>query len=167
MHGRSLRGNREASGLARVACHRWSASGRRGAEADDERSRGVRSCLSHNEPYEQSWVTSGGARGAKGRNQGKCGSAQHMPGAGPGQGVPGAGPHTASRKAPDEGDVHSALLRKSRRDRRIAKLKEIKNKLRRRMHWPSRAGTMAEAGAHGLLCVSRCADQLSVARRLS
>ena len=28
------------------------------------------------------------------------------------------------------------ILRKSRRDRRIAKLKEIKNELRRRMHWP-------------------------------
>src|SRR5215213_1740676 len=28
------------------------------------------------------------------------------------------------------------ILRKSRRDRRMAKLKEIKNELRRRMHWP-------------------------------
>lgn len=28
------------------------------------------------------------------------------------------------------------ILRKSRRDRRVAKLKEIKNELRRRMHWP-------------------------------
>jgi hypothetical protein len=109
MHGRSLHGNRETSGLARVARHGWSTSGRQEAEADDERSRGVRSCRSSKEPYEQSWVTSGGARGAKGRNQGEGGSAQHMPGAGPGKCVPGAGPHTARRKAQDEGDVHGAL----------------------------------------------------------
>ena len=38
-HARALFArNREASGLARVACHGWSASERRGAEADDERS---------------------------------------------------------------------------------------------------------------------------------
>ncbi len=54
MHGRSLRGNRGASGLARVGYHGWSASGRRGAEAGDERSRGARSCHSSYEPCEQS-----------------------------------------------------------------------------------------------------------------
>jgi hypothetical protein len=40
MCGRSLRGNREISGLARGEI-RWSASGRRGVEADDARTREV------------------------------------------------------------------------------------------------------------------------------
>ena len=60
------------------------------------------------------------------------------------------------------------ILRKSRRDRRMAKLKEIKNELRRRMHRPiPEQGRWLKQVLTGLLCVSRRADQLSVARRLS
>ena len=60
------------------------------------------------------------------------------------------------------------ILRKSRRDRRMAKLKEIKNELRRRMHRPiPEQGRWLKQVLTGLLCVSRRADQLSVARRVS
>ena len=60
------------------------------------------------------------------------------------------------------------ILRKSRRDRRMAKLKEIKNELRRRMHRPiPEQGRWLKQVLTGLLCVSRRADQLSIARRLS
>ena len=54
------------------------------------------------------------------------------------------------------------LQRKTRRDRMRAKLQEIKERAAT-AHAPAdpRAGTMAAAGGHGLLCVSRRADQRS------
>jgi|307.fasta_scaffold848326_2 hypothetical protein len=46
-----------------------------------------------------------GVGGAKGGDQGKCGSAKHAPGSGPGKCVTGAGTHTASvrRQVPEVG----------------------------------------------------------------
>ena len=86
-----------------AACRR-SASGRRGAVADDARTREVRPRRSSDEADEQSRATGGGAGGAKGGDQGERGPAKHAPGAGPGKRVTGAGPRTASRKAKEEGD---------------------------------------------------------------
>jgi hypothetical protein len=108
MCGRSLCGNREISSVA-VDGTRRSASGRRGAEADDGRRREVRLRHSSDEADEQRRATGCGAGGAKGGDRGECGPATHAPGAGPGKRVPGAGAHTASRKAQTEGTVHRAL----------------------------------------------------------
>ena len=77
----------------------WSASGRRGAVADDARAREVRLRHSSWEADEQGRAIGCGAGGAKGGGQGECGPAQHAPGTGPGKRVPCAGPHTTSRKA--------------------------------------------------------------------
>src|ERR1035437_4946786 len=87
----------------------WSASGRRGAVADDGRTRGVRLRHSSWEADEQGGAIRCGAGGAKGGGQGKCGPAKHAPGAEPGERVPGAGAHTANCKAKEEGEVHRAL----------------------------------------------------------
>src|SRR5205823_7231444 len=68
---------------------RWSASGRRGAEADDARTREVGPRHSSCEAGEQSEEIHcggvcregrSGAGGAKGGDQGKCGPAKHVPG---------------------------------------------------------------------------------------
>src|SRR4051794_12837376 len=50
---------------------------------------------------------SGGAGGAKGGDQGKCGPAKHVPDAEPGKRVTGAGPHTESlcRHTPKVGEA--------------------------------------------------------------
>ena len=50
-----------------------------------------------------------GAGGAKGGDQGECGSAKHVPGTEPGKRDTGAGSHTESRKGKEEGEVHHAL----------------------------------------------------------
>jgi hypothetical protein len=50
----------------------WSASGRRGAEADDGRGWGVRLCRSSWEADEQGVAIRCGAGGAKGGGQGEC-----------------------------------------------------------------------------------------------
>src|SRR2546426_12072044 len=72
MCARSLYGNREISGLT-VGAGTGSrpASGRRGAEADDERTGEVRSISSSCETCEQSRATGGGVGGAKGWNRGE------------------------------------------------------------------------------------------------
>src|ERR1035437_7038075 len=57
----------------------WSASGRRGAEADDARTWEVRLRHSSGEADEQGRATGCGAGGAKGGDRGECGSAQHAP----------------------------------------------------------------------------------------
>src|SRR5712691_9274 len=95
----SLYGNREVSWLTKAASRDWSASGRRGAEADDARPREVRLRHSSDEVAEQCRATGGGAGGAKGGNRGERGPAKHAPGAGPGKRVTGAGARTVSRKA--------------------------------------------------------------------
>jgi len=77
---------------------RRSASGRRGAVADDARSREVRLCHSSCEADEQSRATSRGAGGAKGGGQGECEPAKHAPDSEPGKRVTRAGAHTANRK---------------------------------------------------------------------
>src|SRR6202795_4741675 len=109
MCGRSLLGNRETPRLTTGHLPDWSASGRRGAVADDERTRGVRLRHSSWEADEQGGAIRCGAGGAKGGGQGKCGPAKHAPGAEPGERVPGAGAHTANCKAKEEGEVHRAL----------------------------------------------------------
>src|SRR5205814_8833326 len=76
---------------------RRSASGRRGAVADDARSREVRLCHSSWEADEQSRATGRGAGGAKGRGQGECEPATHAPDSEPGKRVTCAGAHTANR----------------------------------------------------------------------
>jgi hypothetical protein len=62
---------------------RRSASGRRGAVADDVRSREVRLCHSSWEADEQSDYGRRGAGGAKGGGQGECEPAKHGPGTEP------------------------------------------------------------------------------------
>src|ERR1700741_580611 len=59
-----------------------------------------------------------GAGGAKGGDQGECGSAKHVPGAEPGKRVTSAGTHTESRKGEEEGEVHLALPPHQRRTAR-------------------------------------------------
>src|SRR6476619_3838386 len=108
MCGRSLLGNRETPRLTTGHLPDWSASGRRGAVADDERTWGVRLRHSSWEADEQGGAIRCGAGGAKGGGQGKCGPAKHGPGAEPGNRVTGAGAHTASSKAKEEGEVHRA-----------------------------------------------------------
>ena len=100
MHGRSLHGNREISRSDRWrAALGWSASGRRGAEADDARTGEVGLRHSSDEAGEQGRATGCGVGGAKGGDQGEHGRATHAPDAEPGKRVPGAGPCTASSKA--------------------------------------------------------------------
>src|SRR5216684_970510 len=87
---------------------RRSASGRRGAVADDARAWEVGRGHSSWEADEQGGAIRCGAGGAKGRGQGECEPAKHGPGTEPGSRVTGAGTHTASRKAKEEGEVHRA-----------------------------------------------------------
>jgi hypothetical protein len=51
----------------------------------------------HREGEEPSGLDRRGAGGAKGRGQGECEPAKHVPDSEPGKGVTGAGAHTASR----------------------------------------------------------------------
>src|SRR5690242_17057849 len=105
MCGRSLHGNRETPGPTREVSN-WSASGRRGAEADDGRGWGVRLRHSSREADEQSGAIRRGVGGAKGGGQGEGEPARHGPGTGPGSRVTRAGAPTASCKAKEEGTVH-------------------------------------------------------------
>src|SRR6516162_5494540 len=82
---------------------RRSASGRRGAVADDARSREVRPRHSSWEADEQSDYGRGGAGGAKGGGQGECEPAKHAPDTVPGTCVTGAGAHTASPPSHTQG----------------------------------------------------------------
>src|SRR5207245_3673228 len=68
---RSLYGNREVSWLTKAASRGWSASGRRGAEADDARPREVRLRHSSDEVAEQNRGTGSGGDGAKGGGRGE------------------------------------------------------------------------------------------------
>src|SRR5665811_1284886 len=79
MGGRSLRGNRETPRPTTGALPIWSASGRRGAAADDARTWGVRLRHSSWETDEQSGAIRCGAGGAKGGDQGECEPAKHGP----------------------------------------------------------------------------------------
>src|ERR1700733_1724158 len=108
MCGRSLLGNRETPRLTTGHLPDWSASGRRGAVADDERARGVRLRHSSWEADEQGGAIRCGAGGAKGGGQGECAAAKHGPDTESGNRVTGAGAHTASSKAKEEGKVHRA-----------------------------------------------------------
>jgi RNA-directed DNA polymerase len=90
MCGNSLLGNREIPRLTRRNKQLWYASGRRGAVADDVRTREVRLCHSSCEAGEQGRATGCGVGGAKGRGQGEGGTAKHAPGTGPGKRVPQA-----------------------------------------------------------------------------
>src|SRR5471032_1013170 len=77
---------------------RWSASGRRGAVADDARTWGVRLRHSSCEADEQGGAIRRGAGGAKGGGRGECEPAKHALGTVPGARVTGAGAHTARRE---------------------------------------------------------------------
>src|SRR5204862_6677162 len=77
---------------------RWSASGRRGAEADDARAREVGPRHSSFEAGEQSGAIRRGVGGAKDGDQGECGPAKQARESAPGSRVTGAGPHTAFRR---------------------------------------------------------------------
>src|SRR5271167_1292427 len=70
MYGRSLHGNREiSSSITRMMG--WSASGRRGAVADDARAGEVRPLYSSGEAGEQLRRIGGGVGGAKGGGRGE------------------------------------------------------------------------------------------------
>src|SRR5439155_21120451 len=86
---------------------RWSASGRRGAEADDARAREVGPRHSSFEAGEQSGAIRRGVGAAKDGDQGECGPAKHALDSAPGSRVTGAGPHTAClcRHTPEVGAV--------------------------------------------------------------
>src|SRR5712672_4169817 len=113
-----------------------SASGRRRAEADDARRREVGRGHSSDEAGEQSGAIRYGVGGAKGRGQGECGPAKHVPGTEPGKRVTGAGAHTASspsstrggsrmRESRTYGSVRGALSNeRPYRDRRFAPRKD-------------------------------------------
>src|SRR5450755_1445369 len=69
----------------------------------------ILSIVERREAGEQGGAIRCGVGGAKGRDQGECGSAKHAPGSGTGKCVTGAGTHTASCEAKEEGKVHRAL----------------------------------------------------------
>src|ERR1700736_4679318 len=94
----SLFGNREVSWLTKAARRDWSASGRRGAEADDARPREVRLRHSSGEIAEQNRGTGSGGDGAKGGGRGECEPATHAPDTEPGKRVTDAGARTDGRK---------------------------------------------------------------------
>jgi len=98
----------------------WSASGRRGAVADDERTRGVRLRHSSCEADEQCGAIRCGAGGAKGGGQGKCGPAKHAPGTEPGKRVTGAGAHNGKQqgKGRRRSSPHSSTISASTTSKR-------------------------------------------------
>src|SRR5665811_364964 len=98
MCGSSLRGNRETPRPTTGTLPIWSASGRRGAVADDARTWGVRLRHSSCEADEQGGAIRCGVGGAKGGGQGECEPAKHGPDSEPGNRVTGAGAHTARRE---------------------------------------------------------------------
>ena len=104
-----MRGNRETPRPTTGALPIWSASGRRGAAADDARTWGVRLRHSSWETDEQSGAIRCGAGGAKGGDQGECEPAKHGPDTESGNRVTSAGAHTAKSKAKEEGEVTSLL----------------------------------------------------------
>src|SRR5450759_5555052 len=95
MCGSSLRWNRETPRPSTGTLPIWSASGRRGAVADDARTWGVRLRHSSCEADEQGGAIRCGAGGAKGGGRGECEPAKHGPDSEPGNRVTGAGAHTA------------------------------------------------------------------------
>src|SRR6476659_7512407 len=108
MLARSLYGNREIYSPAGGREADRSASGRRGAVADDERTGEVRPRHSSDEAGEQRRATVCGVGGAKGGGRGERGTGPHAPDAGPGKRVPGTGPRTARCTDTEEGTVHRA-----------------------------------------------------------
>src|SRR3990172_900987 len=110
MHVRSLHGNREISSLTVGASMGWRpASGRRGAEADDERAGEVRPLRGSEEAGEQTRATGSGVGGAKAGGRGEHRTSAHMPDTVPGERVTGAGPCTASSKGKEEGAIHRSV----------------------------------------------------------
>src|SRR5258708_8470096 len=94
----SLYGTRQAPWLPKAAGRDWSASGRRGAEADDARPREVRLRNSSGEVAEQNRGTGSGGDGAKGGGRGEREPATHAPDTEPGKRVTDAGARTDGRK---------------------------------------------------------------------
>src|SRR5918911_2615499 len=97
MQARALRGNRETSRPTTGPRAVWSASGRRGAEADDARTGEVRPRHSSCEAPEQGRSAGCGGGGAKGGGRGEHGPGQHVPDTEPGKRVTRTGPCTAMR----------------------------------------------------------------------
>src|SRR5262249_42335156 len=98
---------------------RRSASGRRGAVADDARAREVRPRNTSWEADEQgegdSYRQSCGAGGAKSGGRGERERAKHAPDTGTGARVTGARSRTESRKAEEEGEVYRTPPPRQRR----------------------------------------------------
>src|SRR5439155_7525319 len=117
MCARSLRGNREISSLTvGASTGPRPASGRRGAEADDERAGEVRLGHTSEEACEQGRATGCGVGGAKGWDRGEHGPSTHATDSAPSKRVTGAGTCTGRCKAAEEGEVQCAAA--SRHDRR-------------------------------------------------
>src|SRR5215831_17019695 len=89
-------GSWEVPRLASRHTGHWSASGRRGVEADDVRKREVGLRHSSHEADEQGGSVRCGVGGAKGGDQGECGPTKHAPGTAPGKCVTSDGLHTTS-----------------------------------------------------------------------
>src|ERR1700722_3180748 len=87
----------------------WPASGRRGAGADDARTWEVGHCRRSYESGEQDGAIRCGVGGAKGSDQGECGSAKHAPGSVTGKCVAGARTLAASCEAKEEGNVRHGV----------------------------------------------------------
>ena len=117
-----------------------SASGRRGAVADDARAWEVELRHSSCEADEQGGAIRRGAGGAKGGDQGECGPAKHGPDTATGNRVTGAGAHTASSKAKEEGTVHRAAPPCQRRSAPSGVLRDQEGR-RAGCRWPDSAGT--------------------------
>jgi hypothetical protein len=77
--------------------YRWPASGRRGVEADDVRTREVGLCHSSDEASEQSRATAAEQVERRAGTGGERGPAKHAPGTEPEKRVTGAGPRAESR----------------------------------------------------------------------
>src|ERR1700730_4147100 len=106
MYGRSLHANREISSLTIRHATGWSASGRRGAVADDAGAGEVRPLHSSGEAGEQLRRIGGGVGGAKGGGRGEHEQAPHAPDTEPGKCVSGTLACTRASQDREEGTVH-------------------------------------------------------------
>src|SRR5260221_848652 len=105
MYGSSLYGNREiSSSITRTTG--WSASGRRGAEADDARAGEVRPLYSSGEAGEQARGIGRGVGGAKGGGRGEHEQGSHAPDTASGKHVFGTSACTGASEGREEGTVH-------------------------------------------------------------
>src|SRR6185312_13988784 len=125
----------------------------------DAGAREVRLCRSSWEVGEQGRAIGGGIDGAKGRGQGKCGPANHVPGTEPGKRVTCAGTHTTSGKAKEEGTVHRSPPPHQYRSltASVLRLSELSEQgLRPRIQIRQDPGTVKSVFLWVWICVSCC-----------